>query len=83
MQTFEKKPLEYVTQKWQNQVKQNERQFNVAVEQLNQYEIMLFKSLSDIEKVEAQTSQIKNTYKENLEELSSITTHQAVILDEL
>jgi len=26
---------------------------------------------------------IKNTYKENLGELSSISTHQAVILDEL
>ena len=44
---------------------------------------MLVKSLADIEQVESQTNGIKNTYKENLEELSSVSTHQAVILDEL
>lgn len=50
---------------------------------MRQYEVILVKSLLDIEKVEAQTSHIKNTYKENLEEVNSISTHQTVILDEL
>ena len=60
---FKAKPFEYVTKKWQDQIRQNETQFNDAVDGLRGYELALIKSLAEIEKIENQSVHVKNAYK--------------------
>lgn len=43
----------------------------------------MLRALGDIEKVENQTVQIKDTFLENLQEVGQINTSQALLLDEL
>ena len=49
---FESKPLENVTKLWFNQVQKNEKQFDEAVVNMQNYELALLRALGDIEKVE-------------------------------
>jgi len=58
-----------VTKNWQEQIRRNEKQFNNAVSNLRDYELMLVSSLAEIEKIETQSVQVKDTYKDNMVEL--------------
>lgn len=58
-----------MTKNWQEQIRRNEKQFNNAVSNLRDYELMLVSSLAEIEKIETQSVQVKDTYKDNMVEL--------------
>lgn len=61
-----------MTKKWQEQIRRNETQFNEAVSGLRDYELMLIRSLTEIEKIERQSGQVKETYKGNMQELNDV-----------
>ena len=61
----------------------NETRFNDSVSELRDYELMLMKSLVQIEKIEKQTGQVKNTYKDNMQELNDVELQQSALLSEL
>ena len=80
---FKAKPFEYVTKKWQDQIRQNETQFNDAVDGLRGYELALIKSLAEIEKIENQSVHVKNAYKDNMRDLNDVSLQQNALLSEL
>ena len=47
-------------------------EFNAAAMGLRDYELILIKSLAEMEKIELQTGQVKETYTENFSELSDV-----------
>ena len=58
-------------------------QFNAAAGGLRDYELMLIKSLAEMEKIELQTGQVKETYTENFKELSDVEVQQNALISEL
>lgn len=72
-EAFNKKPLHYVVKKWQDQIRANEKQFTESAEELREYELILIKSVAEIQKLEANSCTIKETYKENMRELQDVT----------
>jgi hypothetical protein len=57
---------------WFTQVQENEKQFEDAVANLQQYELALLRALGDVEKVEQQSGQIKETYMQSIADIGSI-----------
>jgi chromosome segregation ATPase len=77
------KPFEYVTKRWINQVRTNEKQFNESLTRLSKYEQVLVKSLDSIHQIEQQSTKVKDTYHENIKELNNVATQQTLLLYEL
>lgn len=71
--------LDKVRNEWIKHIQKNEREFGIAVQDLQQYEHALQRSLNDIDTVQDKTVSIKKTYTNNLETLESINEQQSVL----
>ena len=55
-EAFKSKPFHHVVDRWQKNIQRNEKEFNDAVENLREYELLLVQSLAQIEKIETQST---------------------------
>mmetsp|Transcript_31608 Transcript_31608/g.48337 ORF Transcript_31608/g.48337 Transcript_31608/m.48337 type:complete len:81 (-) Transcript_31608:395-637(-) len=72
-----------MSQKWNDQMMRNKKDFDSSVTLLSEQEIKVLKQIKAIELIQEQSKDVLGRYKTNIHDLSNIQTHQALVLDEL
>lgn len=80
---FGKNSLSKISNKWNDQLTRNKKEFDRSTKQLQEYELRLIDQLQAIEAIQSTSTQVVDQYKKNIRELNEVQTHQNVVIDEL
>lgn len=80
---FGKNSLSKISNKWNDQLVRNKKEFDRSTQQLQEYELRLIDQLQAIEAIQSTSTQVVDQYKKNIRELNEVQTHQNVVIDEL